>query len=254
MITSPCPALVGNIQLMNLTMLSNTPRPSSTAASMLAKLSSVRIMAAASFETSVPVMPMATPISARLSAGASFTPSPVMATTSPRACSACTRRSFCSGVTRANTAVSAAAASNAASSSASSWRPLSARGGRSRLALGSSPISAAMAAAVTAWSPVIIFTRMPAVWQACTARTASARGGSIMPCRPRNSNPPPTSPWPMRARPAPLRRAKASTRRPSRAMASTSACTASASSGWLAPSAPMAQSQRASTASTAPFR
>ena len=47
---------------------------------MVAKLSSVRIITAASFDTSVPVMPIATPMSAFLSAGASFTPSPVMAT------------------------------------------------------------------------------------------------------------------------------------------------------------------------------
>ena len=50
---------------------------------MVAKLSSVRIITAASFETSVPVMPIATPMSAFLSAGASFTPSPVMATMWP---------------------------------------------------------------------------------------------------------------------------------------------------------------------------
>jgi hypothetical protein len=47
---------------------------------IVAKLSSVRIIAAASFETSVPVIPIAMPMSARLSAGASFTPSPVIAT------------------------------------------------------------------------------------------------------------------------------------------------------------------------------
>ena len=50
---------------------------------MVAKLSSVRIITAASFETSVPVMPIATPMSAFLSAGASFTPSPVIATMWP---------------------------------------------------------------------------------------------------------------------------------------------------------------------------
>src|SRR3989337_724640 len=51
-------------------------RPSSTAATMVAKLSSARTMSAASLLTSVPVMPMATPMSASLSAGASLTPSP----------------------------------------------------------------------------------------------------------------------------------------------------------------------------------
>ncbi len=61
-------------------MLSNTPRPSSTAATIEAKLSSVSIIAAASLVTSVPVMPIAMPMSAFLSDGASFTPSPVIAT------------------------------------------------------------------------------------------------------------------------------------------------------------------------------
>ena len=50
-------------------------RPSSTAATMVAKLSSARTMSAASLATSVPAMPMAKPTSARLSAGASFVPS-----------------------------------------------------------------------------------------------------------------------------------------------------------------------------------
>ena len=67
-------------------MLSKMPRPSSTAATMEAKLSSVRVIAAASLVTSVPVMPIAMPMSAFFSAGASLTPSPVIATTCP--CSA----------------------------------------------------------------------------------------------------------------------------------------------------------------------
>lgn len=50
------------------------------AATMVAKLSSTRIISDASLLTSVPVRPMATPMSANLSAGASLTPSPVMAT------------------------------------------------------------------------------------------------------------------------------------------------------------------------------
>ena len=41
-----------------------------------------------------------------------------------------------------------------------------------------------MARAVAAWSPVIIFTRMPAAWHSATASIASARGGSIRPIRP----------------------------------------------------------------------
>jgi hypothetical protein len=68
---------------------------------MEAKLSSVSTMSAACLATSVPVMPIATPMSAALSAGASFTPSPVIATVAPPLCSAFTMRSLCSGLTRA---------------------------------------------------------------------------------------------------------------------------------------------------------
>jgi len=69
---------------MNFCKLSKTPLPSSTAASMEAKLSSVRTMSAASGGLGPPEA-MATPMSARRRAGASFTPSPVIATTWPRA-------------------------------------------------------------------------------------------------------------------------------------------------------------------------
>lgn len=50
---------------------------------MVWKSSSTRIMSAASLQTSVPVWPIATPMSAAFRATASFTPSPVMATTAP---------------------------------------------------------------------------------------------------------------------------------------------------------------------------
>ena len=56
--------------------------PSATAATMVAKLSSESTMSAACLATAVPD-PMATPMSAFFRAGASLTPSPVMATTSP---------------------------------------------------------------------------------------------------------------------------------------------------------------------------
>ena len=79
------------------------PRPPSTAATIVAKLSSVRIMSAASFVTSVPVIPIATPMSARFSAGASLTPSPVIATTLPLRLSMSTSRTLSSGATRATT-------------------------------------------------------------------------------------------------------------------------------------------------------
>ena len=82
-------------------MLSKMPRPSRTASTMVAKLSSARIILAASFVTSVPVTPIAMPMSADFSAGASLTPSPVIATMLPSACSASTMRSLCAGATRA---------------------------------------------------------------------------------------------------------------------------------------------------------
>ena len=85
----------------NLRMLARMARPSRTAVMMVAKLSSARIMSAASFVTSVPVTPMATPMSADFNAGASFTPSPVMATMLPSAWRASTILSLCSGATRA---------------------------------------------------------------------------------------------------------------------------------------------------------
>ena len=55
--------------------------PCSTASTIEAKLSSVSTMSDASLVTSVPVTPIAIPTSAALMAGASFTPSPVIATT-----------------------------------------------------------------------------------------------------------------------------------------------------------------------------
>ena len=198
---------------------------------MEAKSSSVRTMSAASLATSVPVMPMATPMSACLSAGASLTPSPVMATTWPLDCSASTRRSFCSGVTLAKTLVLSASSMNSSSCTAAISEPVTAPSPAPTM-----PISWAIAAAVAAWSPVIIFTEMPAWWQASTAAMAAGRGGSIIACRPRKVRPPATSSWPMSSVPsgrAP--RAKARTRRPSAASASTCAWTAAASSGTGSP-------------------
>jgi len=54
------------------------------AATMLAKLSSVRTTSAASRATSVPVSPIATPMSARFSAGASLTAPLLVAFHQPR--------------------------------------------------------------------------------------------------------------------------------------------------------------------------
>ena len=70
---------------------------------MVVKLSSVKIISAAFFETSVPVMPIATPMSALFSDGASLTPSPVIDTMWPSFLSIFTIRTLCSGDTLANT-------------------------------------------------------------------------------------------------------------------------------------------------------
>ena len=53
---------------------------------MVEKSSSVRIMSPASLQTSVPDLPIATPISALFRATASLVPSPVMATILPWDC------------------------------------------------------------------------------------------------------------------------------------------------------------------------
>ena len=101
---------------------------------------------------------MAQPMSAAFRAGASFTPSPVMATTWPRFCKALTMRVLCSGATRAKTDVRSAARSSSSwliRSSSAPVRILSPGRLRSR--------ARATAAAVALWSPVIITGRTPAM-------------------------------------------------------------------------------------------
>mmetsp|Transcript_12871 Transcript_12871/g.22076 ORF Transcript_12871/g.22076 Transcript_12871/m.22076 type:complete len:234 (-) Transcript_12871:171-872(-) len=83
--------------------LSKIRRPSSIPATMDEKLSSNKIISAASLDTSEPAMPMATPIFAFFSAGESFTPSPVTATIRPRRWQFSTIMSFCCGLVRAKT-------------------------------------------------------------------------------------------------------------------------------------------------------
>ena len=140
-------------------------------------------MSAASRATAVPATPIATPMSAWRSAGASLTPSPVMATTWRSCWSARTRRSLCSGATRAKTTASSAACRSDSSSRASRSRPVS-------TSPSGNPSSRAIAAAVAGWSPVIIFTATPAPRQAATASAASLRGGSLMAISPSNVSPP----------------------------------------------------------------
>ena len=175
--------LVARKKRMVFLMLEKMCRPSRTAVTMVEKLSSAMTMSAAFLVTSVPAMPMAMPISARRMPGASLMPSPVMATTSPAACSRSTIRLLCRGVTRANTRVLRMRASNSLSGSASSCAPVNTS--RSEAAM---PRREAMANAVSRWSPVIMTVRMPACAHSSTASRAPARGGSIMPHRPRKTS------------------------------------------------------------------
>ncbi len=242
-ITPASPIFVGRMNSSDFLMLSNTARPSRTARAMVAKLSSVSTRSAASRAASVPRRPIATPMSAALSAGASFTPSPVMATSSPSACSARTSRSLCSGLARAMTSVWSKARRKAASSSGSMRAPSSGN-------VAFSPICAPMAAAVAAWSPVIIFTRSPARWHSATAATASSRGGSIRPARPSRVNRGVMSATVSCAiSEAASQRASASTRKPDCAARSMAASQSDCTTG-----APFASSvHKASTCSGAPL-
>ncbi len=83
--------------------LSKMRRPILTAPTIDEKLSSISTSDEASRATSVPFSPIAIPILAAFRAGASFTPSPVMATISLFRFNAFTIFSFCSGITRAKT-------------------------------------------------------------------------------------------------------------------------------------------------------
>lgn len=75
--------LTVNWNCKNFLMQSNMFLPYLTAVIILPKLSSNKMMPAAYLATSVPAIPIANPMSDFLRAGASFVPSPVIATTWP---------------------------------------------------------------------------------------------------------------------------------------------------------------------------
>ena len=91
---------------------------------MVVKSSSNKIISDASFATSVPLIPIEIPISALLSAGASFTPSPVIATTSPFLFKEFTILNLWLGETLAKTEVVSTALSNSSSVILSSSVPV----------------------------------------------------------------------------------------------------------------------------------
>ena len=139
-------------------------------------------MCAASLVTSVPVIPIATPILARLSEGASLTPSPVMETNWSLSCSALTMLSFCSGDTRAYTRMSNTCFLNSLSLIFSNSLPVTTW----CWSLSKMPISRAIVAAVSGWSPVIMTGTIPADLHSVMAFFASSLGGSMSPTNPKN--------------------------------------------------------------------
>ncbi|MBT9169296.1 MAG: hypothetical protein DDT19_02654 [Syntrophomonadaceae bacterium] len=159
-------------------MLANIVLPSSTARIIETKLSSVKIISDASLLTSVPVIPIAMPIAAFFKAGASFTPSPVIATTLAFLVKASITRSLWFGETLAYTSTFSTILSNSPSVKAPNSVPVKISPDF-RI-----PNSLAIASAVSLWSPVIIIGFMPAPLQTSIASLASFLGGSIIPTIP----------------------------------------------------------------------
>ena len=116
-------------------------------------------------------------MSAFFKAGESFTPSPVIATTSPCVCNKETIRNLCSGVVLAKTTLSLSRVLSVLSSNVFKSLPVMAFSA-------GKPIRCAMASAVAGASPVIIITRIPALWAVAIACDTSFLGGSIIPTTP----------------------------------------------------------------------
>eukprot|EP00982_Pelagococcus_subviridis_P006811 30294-Pelagococcus_subviridis.AAC.76 len=137
----------------------------------------------ASFAISVPAMPSANPTSASLSAGASFVPSPVTATTSPKAFCTSHNISLSDGDERASTLIFTATASCSALLILRNTGPsrMSPSSPSTRI-----PASRAIASAVSALSPVTMRTVTPAFRSSATASAVSGRIGSLIPAIPIN--------------------------------------------------------------------
>ena len=142
-----------------------TRRPSATTPGRRSNLPSRRTSFATALVAGAPD-PIATPISARLSAKASFTPSPVMATTCPLDCNALTIACFCSGETLPKTEL---CSRTSAISLSNDGRFLA-----SYASSTSTPTLLATAATVSGLSPEMIF--KPTPWAAKYARVSAASG------------------------------------------------------------------------------
>ena len=154
---------------------------------MLRNESSSRVMSLASLATEVPV-PIERPTWAWLSAGASFVPSPVTATTAPFCWSSCTSRCLSMGRARLITFRSSTRSSASSSLSAANSAPVMRL--RSVSSGVQSPIWRAISVAVPGVSPVTILTAIPADWHCRTASGTSGRIGSLMAKMPRKVSPP----------------------------------------------------------------
>mmetsp|Transcript_6363 Transcript_6363/g.23528 ORF Transcript_6363/g.23528 Transcript_6363/m.23528 type:complete len:220 (-) Transcript_6363:408-1067(-) len=179
-------------------------RPSATASTIVAKLSSARTMSEADRATAVPV-PIAIPMSARFSAGASLTPSPVIATISPPFFKRSTSCALCAGSTRDIILTRFEHRSRSSSGRSSHSEPVIetalARPPRilsvPLLVSGSpgefiitdvlaskAPICSHTDSAVALLSPVATMTRIPALRHTSRACLTSSLGGSTIPTMP----------------------------------------------------------------------
>mmetsp|Transcript_34918 Transcript_34918/g.84503 ORF Transcript_34918/g.84503 Transcript_34918/m.84503 type:complete len:210 (-) Transcript_34918:2077-2706(-) len=156
---------------------------------MVEKLSSANTISDASLDTSVPV-PMATPIAACWSAGASLTPSPVIAGISLRLCSIWTNRCLSAGSALQKTILSFFKISNCSSSDfKKNSRPSNALSESLDASPSKMLTSLAIAIAVSRASPVIIMTRIPALVHRVMLSATSGRAGSLIPTMPTSVSP-----------------------------------------------------------------
>jgi len=147
-------------RLETRSMFAITRRPCATTSGRVAKRLSRRTSRATALVAPA-ADPIAMPRSASLSARASFTPSPVIATVCPSRWRALTMDRFCSGVTRPKAESSRNAAARASSDSSSAPEGRSRASTPRTVASPSSRTTRAIAPTVRALSPEMTLTRTP---------------------------------------------------------------------------------------------
>mmetsp|Transcript_3790 Transcript_3790/g.11235 ORF Transcript_3790/g.11235 Transcript_3790/m.11235 type:complete len:456 (-) Transcript_3790:1056-2423(-) len=156
---------------------------------------SVKTMSAAARAASVEPS-TAMPICAFFSAGASFTPSPVIAVTSPCASArSLMMRCLSAGAVRQKTPLPRSGCKSAARWASSNRSEKKSLPSQVRAASSRMPSSPPIAAAVSRESPVIMNTRTPAALHLRMASFASGRGGSRMPTTPQRVNEDSSASW-----------------------------------------------------------